>query len=738
MAAEPCVPSGFGTRPWLVQGTRGERQTFVDSSDGSLHSTIVPEMQGKTCLGCIHNGDWLLMLDESTAECFFLRLTSSSDDPAKKIPLPPLHEQWGDIVRCATLGTSPAHPDCVVVVAVQVEDPAVEGFLLHCRPSNSSQGWLRLESPVSLTSFMIGVRGKIYSFGESETLVVIGDEGDGTVRARLMGSLSGEKEVHDMTVTYYVLESCGDLFEVVTQFFGDFRNDGTLTSVTVYRLDLESMTWSRVDSIGHDRAFLVSGHYGFSAPVRPVEGGLVQQGNCVYIVWSSCDCERLYKFCLDDNTISFRQILPRPTKPWCRAFWAVPPQSFLSTAVEEAKLLLTNGLVPKGSIMKLEDEDEQATSCNNTRPWHDLPLELLELIVSRLSLVDRLRFPTVCKSWSLVTNPVEQANAWPWLLHCSGRDGACKLFDPLRGQEYNMHVETFDINQNEHDEHIFRFSKDGWVAMSTNADIQDMFIINPFTEDVMEMVMLDWKYRYMGLSWSSADPADPECVFFAIVGRDDGKAISVFTWRQGEEEWLERHIEYYEEEPFPVAYNNPVLFHGKFYCLGRKGNLGTFDPVSNTWTILEKPKPIHVTMDLDGDHHLGREFCYLVELGGELVSVFIRNADEPPRVFKLKEEMTWMEVQEIGGAALFLDFRVSYAVESPEAGHGNRIYVPGYSEDGKYAAFYDMETKAYRPSFYGLKSPLQCVWVVPDLVPCIKKKSSLGHSRECVPNGYYI
>jgi hypothetical protein len=53
-------------------------------------------MQGKTCLGCIHNGDWLVVLDESTAECFLLRL-SDDDKPFKKIPLPPLHEPMASI-----------------------------------------------------------------------------------------------------------------------------------------------------------------------------------------------------------------------------------------------------------------------------------------------------------------------------------------------------------------------------------------------------------------------------------------------------------------------------------------------------------------------------------------------------------------------------------------------------------------------------------------------------------------
>jgi hypothetical protein len=712
MAAESSLPSGFGTRPWLVQGTRGgERQTFVDSSDGSSHAMAVPEMQGKTCLGCIHNGDWLLMLDESTFECFLLHL--SDDDPSKKIPLPPLEETLECIETCALIGASPADPDCAVVVAIARDvGYEVERFLLHCRPGDGH--WTRLESPdLSFPNLMISHRGEIYYFGASQTLLVIGGDGNGSVRARLIGTLGGARERLDRDAMYYVVESSGDLFVLVTEKFDIFLDDSTVTSIALYRVDIESMMWTRVHNIGRDRAFLVSGHYGFSVPVGPMSGGLLPQGNCVYLVLSSCDCERLYKFCLDDMTMSFCQILPQPTKPWCRAFWAVPPST---TVVKEKKLLLcSDRLAPKveedcESIPSLEEED--------TRPWHELPLKLLEMVVSKVSLVDRLRFPAVCKSWSMVSNPVEHAKVWPWLMHCSGRDGVCKLFDPLRCQEYTIRVETFETSEIEgqHDRHIFRSSKDGWVAVSTAVEIDDIYIINPFTKEIVEVAMLERRYHFMGMSWSSIDPTSPDCVFFGVCSRHDGKAVGVLTCRQNEDDWTQQHLEYYEGAPFAVAHANPVLFNGKFYCLSRMGNLGTLDPTNDTWKILEKPKPIQMEMEFFGDDHEGREFCYLVEVGGELVSVFVRNANEPPRVFKLNEqEMAWAEVQDIGGSTLFLDYRASYSVVSPEAGHGNKIYFPRYSEDGKQAAFYDMDTKVYHPSFYGLKQPLQCVWVVPNL-----------------------
>uniref|UniRef100_A0A0E0LVF7 KIB1-4 beta-propeller domain-containing protein n=1 Tax=Oryza punctata TaxID=4537 RepID=A0A0E0LVF7_ORYPU len=112
----------------------------------------------------------------------------------------------------------------------------------------------------------------------------------------------------------------------------------------------------------------------------------------------------------------------------------------------------------------------------------------------------------------------------------------------------------------------------------------------------------------------------------------------------------------------------------------------------------------------------GSEARYLVELRGELIAVFHRNANEPPRVFKLDEsKISWIEIEDIGGGTLFLDYRASIAMTSSEAGHGNRLYFPRFSEDGKQAVFYDMEAKKYSPTFYGAKEPMNRVWFVPKL-----------------------
>ncbi|KAJ1261652.1 hypothetical protein BS78_09G046800 [Paspalum vaginatum] len=702
-------------RPWLIQAKRGEALTLVDpfadnqSSGGGSFQEVnitIPEIQGKTCLGCVHDGGWLVMLDESTGECFLLSVAGAGAlgcrDRAVVVPLPPLREPLEFLATCVVLGESP--PDCTVVVsssaAATAEGEHKKPFLLHCRPGE--QGWTKLVSPF---------RG--IEFGS------------------LIEETRGGGGHH-----YYLVESCGDLFLVWINEIGCFGYDGVPTRIGVYRLDgysddsdsdprnkklsSSSMAWRRVESIGDHRAFLISGGFGFSCRATTTT-----QGNCVYLVWSCCDCERLYKFCLDDMTVTFYRLLPQPTHPQCRAFCILPQDPDLNNNI----------------IIETTAQEQIGTTSTLAPPWDDLPRELLDLVASNLPLVDRLRFPAVCKAWSKVSSPVEHAKVCPWLMYCSKQDWACKMLDPLRpGEEYTLRVETFDTDE---ERHVFRSSKDGWAIVSGGEEDGDIFAINPFTGELVEDTPFIniGRYNYASGSFSSSTPASPDYVFFGVNSSDSGEFVGVYTWRRRQhgdgndgdgDSWSELEFEY-PDMPFPVARNNPVLWRGKFYCLGWKGNLGVFDLRTSeaaaaagddprkAWTILDKPEPIHDDMDVFEDDHEGREFCYLVELQGELVCVFMRNSVEPPRVFRLgerKEAPVWVEVDDIGGAALFLDTRASYAVASPEGGRGNKIFFPRYyeSEDGKKeVAFYDMETKTYCPSFYGLKQPLNCLWIVPNL-----------------------
>ncbi|CAO2149704.1 unnamed protein product [Urochloa humidicola] len=316
------LPAGFGTRPWLIQATRGKTLTLVDPVDQSLHETVIPEIEGKICLGCVHGGDWLFMLDELTHECFLLSLTAVGPwRRRRKIPLPPLHEPLAFLGICAVL-ESPGHPDFTVLFSTT--PIAGDRFLLHCRPGD--QEWTWLISPLDGLEFynlIVNCNGNVYALASNNLILI--DMFDGVVRARNMGITLLDKGIGQVSAYHsWIVESDGEVFVVWILEHGFNGNDGVFGDIVVRRLDLsdpQSIVWRTVDGIGNDRAFLLStADYGFSCAAG--EGQM--EGNCVYLVWECCDGERLYKFFLDNMTSSFRGLLPEPSQYWSRVFWITP------------------------------------------------------------------------------------------------------------------------------------------------------------------------------------------------------------------------------------------------------------------------------------------------------------------------------------------------------------------------------------------------------------------------------
>ncbi|KAM7469403.1 hypothetical protein LguiA_007586 [Lonicera macranthoides] len=83
---------------------------------------------------------------------------------------------------------------------------------------------------------------------------------------------------------------------------------------------------------------------------------------------------------------------------------------------------------------------------------------------------------------------------------------------------------------------------------------------------------------------------------------------------------------------FLASHTNPVFHRGLFFCLGRNGNLATFDPKHSAWTVLIKPeKPCT---------EIWRN--YLVDCDGDLISVFEGHVGNAIEIFKMDYSvMAW-------------------------------------------------------------------------------------------------
>jgi len=84
------------------------------------------------------------------------------------------------------------------------------------------------------------------------------------------------------------------------------------------------------------------------------------------------------------------------------------------------------------------DEDAEQVAA----PWSSLPVDMVEELVARLSLIDYLNVREVCKRWSSISKPTEYAKrypAYPVLMSiCSSSAGTFKLFDPIIDKEYTL------------------------------------------------------------------------------------------------------------------------------------------------------------------------------------------------------------------------------------------------------------------------------------------------------------
>jgi hypothetical protein len=75
------------------------------------------------------------------------------------------------------------------------------------------------------------------------------------------------------------------------------------------------------------------------------------------------------------------------------------------------------------------------------------------------------------------------------------------------------------------------------------------------------------------------------------LGDMDGKFLGMETWRHGEDLWVTSMTSTMRRTHSPLHIITP--FVSTTIYLGRKGNLGVFNPSDDTWRVLENPEPIY-------------------------------------------------------------------------------------------------------------------------------------------------
>ncbi|CAL4967880.1 unnamed protein product [Urochloa decumbens] len=678
----------IGSRPLLVRFNDGEQKPgamVMDPFDVELREarTELDMLRGKECRACLE-GEWLLMSDEGTDECFLLSLASLC-----KIPLPPLPaDDAQSLSQCALSSPTPA--DCTVVFSTNFDN-----YLLCCRPGD--EGWRKLPVETDGTyrlamGSIVSSRGRMYADTEMGTFIAVDASMPSSSGVAIERTGIPRPSTMRWPCKSSLVESDGEIFLLQFYIHG-FWHSSEVVDVDIHLLDTSAYVWNKVESIG-DRTIFVAGD---NCVVLPSASRAGIQPGYIHVLHKLCrDGVRLYTIRLHDRTMSCT-LLPGS---YDNMYWVVP-SSFIKKKNEESALTLFSSEVrPNIKINKPTfDEDVEQVAA----PWSSLPVDMVDELVSRLSFIDYLSVRQVCKRWSSISKPAQYAKRYPTypvlMSICSSSAGTFKLFDPITEKEYTL-KNSSSVSCDDDFQMLF-FAKHGWVLVLRGSSY--MYATNPFTGEMLELPEIPWlRNQFDGISFSSA-PKSPDCVVCAIdKTRNAAHNNLVMVWHAGDEHWTELEID--DNTQFCSSYSNPVFYHDEFYCLGTRGNLGVFNPHNMTWRVLDKPGAI-----LDGDPKPGDQYCHLLEF-----------RDNPMDLYRLDmSQMVRTKVERLDNEVVFVDNWNAVMVPAPRDTSCNRIYISkvgGYNEEGESnrSAFYDLKSRKYNPSYFNLTERMNSIWIEPN------------------------
>lgn len=320
-------------------------------------------------------------------------------------------------------------------------------------------------------------------------------------------------------------------------------------------------------------------------------------------------------------------------------------------------------------------------SAVESRPWPNLPLDILRSILERCSLVEQIRLYAVCKSWHDHAPSVDRL---PWLMTYDWSEklgnylkSNCNFSGPARDQTCNLDQIIYGQGRSDFIGADILALKRGWLLLK-NGDRP--FLYNPFRRQIMNLPSLDIG---SGKATLSTVPTSPNCVIFVIKSSNSGDKIMISTYNCGDSEWTS-----YNFDGFSSYAKDVVYVKGKFYCVFSNGMLGVFEAAQHDWSVLTQPQLPRLL------EFLPKYEFHMVESEGEFVLLVCLG--RPQHFFRFDWlRMEWVRIKRLGNRAVFID-KTSYAV-SVEGELARNLAERIYYHGDKYTWFYSLEAGSYAP-----------------------------------------
>ncbi|XP_051150615.1 F-box/kelch-repeat protein At1g57790-like [Andrographis paniculata] len=332
-----------------------------------------------------------------------------------------------------------------------------------------------------------------------------------------------------------------------------------------------------------------------------------------------------------------------------------------------------------------------------TRP--ELPTELLEAILSQLSLRDNIRASAVCWRWRRVANSVRRANKPPWLMFFPKFGDMYEFYDPSQRKTYWLELPELQGSR-------ICYANDGWLLLY-KPRTHNVFFYCPYTREVIDLPCLELTYQRVAFS---AAPTSPGCTLFTVT-HVSPTIVAVSTCHPGDTEWAT--VNYQNRLPFVSSiWNKLVYCKGLFYCLSLTGWLGVYNPDKGTWAVDSVPPPKCPENFFVKNWWKGK---FMTEHNGDIFVIYTCSAVNPV-VYKLDQtSKVWVEMESLCGMTLFANLLTSHARTDLLGMMRNNVYFSKVRFYGKRCVLYSLDNGRYYPRKqlydWGEQDPFESVWI---------------------------
>ncbi|KAL1214114.1 F-box protein [Cardamine amara subsp. amara] len=334
----------------------------------------------------------------------------------------------------------------------------------------------------------------------------------------------------------------------------------------------------------------------------------------------------------------------------------------------------------------------------------DLPLSLIEIIMSYLILEDNIRASAACKSWLEAAVTVRVVEKHPWLMCFPKRGNMFELRDPLQWKLYTLNLPEL-VNS------TVCYSRDGWLLMRKSRSTI-IFFFNPFSRELINLPKCELAFGEIAFS---CPPTSDKCMLLALKFVPQHLVTIISTCHPGATKWITEdfHTEYFTT--FCME-SNIVYRNDRFYCFNAGGSLYNFEPSSRTWSYICADDLICPYIYHSQQYEWKEKGVVLVEKKGELYVIFTCG-NEKPMVYKLFS-LEWKEMDSstVDGLTFFVSFYNS-EVRTNLPWMRNNVYFSRFGYNRKRCVFYSFDESRFSPrkewqNWVDLCPP-QSVWIDP-------------------------